>query len=112
MQLMFDPLLLSSHLPLSSHLSQQKKQKKKKKDDDEDEYTQAPRIYLTFPQDACHKYQLRAYIYQARDMHGSDESGLSGLCVCGGGGVSLCEGVCGEHTVLAVWMFSIPCNYS
>ena len=83
------PLLPPSHLPLSSHLSQQKKQKKKKKDDDEDEYTQAPRIYLLFPQDACHKYQLRAYIYQARDMHGSDESGLSGLCVCGGGGLSL-----------------------
>ena len=90
MQVLFDPLLPPSHLPLSSHLSQQKKQKKKKKkDDDEDDYTQAPRIYLTFPQDACHRYQLRAYIYQARDMHGSDESGLSGVCVGGGGGGSL-----------------------
>ena len=62
-----------------SVLSQQKKKKKKKKDDDDDDdYTQAPRIYLIFPEEASHKYQLRAYIYQARDMHGSDESGLSG----------------------------------
>ena len=25
-----------------------------------------------------HTYQLRAYLYQARDMYGSDKSGLSG----------------------------------
>ena len=32
-----------------------------------------------------------------------------GFQVCvGGRGVSLCVGVSGEHTVLAVWMFSIP----
>lgn len=31
----------------------------------------------------AHTYQLRAYIYQARDMYGSDKSGLSGKnCVC------------------------------
>ena len=68
---------VSGGKPPVFYFDSEKKQKKKKKDDDEDEYTQAPRIYLTFPQDACHKYQLRAYIYQARDMHGSDESGLS-----------------------------------
>ena len=26
----------------------------------------------------AHTYQLRAYIYQARDMYASDKSGLSG----------------------------------
>ena len=73
--------LLTVFSPSLSPLSQQKK-KKKKKDDDDDEYTQAPRVYLIFPEEACHKYQLRAYIYQARDLHGSDDTGLSGTCVC------------------------------
>ena len=34
-------------------------------------------MYVTFK--GAHTYQLRAYIYQARDMYGSDRSGLSGL---------------------------------
>ena len=32
---------------------------------------------MTFSAPA-HTYQLRAYIYQARDMYGGDKSGLSG----------------------------------
>ena len=51
----------------------------KKKDDDEDGQDanqQVPRIFVTFKD--AHTYQLRAYIYQARDMYGSDKSGLSG----------------------------------
>ena len=39
-------------------------------------------VYSVFPSTLSdtdvHTYQLRAYIYQARDMYGSDESGLSG----------------------------------
>ncbi|KAK3744089.1 hypothetical protein RRG08_018716 [Elysia crispata] len=35
----------------------------------------APRMFLTF--DTAHKYQLRAYIYQARDVIAADDSGLS-----------------------------------
>ncbi|KAL5022080.1 hypothetical protein ScPMuIL_001235 [Solemya velum] len=35
----------------------------------------APRMFLTF--DGCFKYQMRAYIYQARDLLAADESGLS-----------------------------------
>ena len=78
----------------SSKISQKKKSlkeklfsKKKKKadseseDDDDssdDECTQAPRMYLLFPKSVQFKYQFNAYIYQARDLHGSDESGLSG----------------------------------
>ncbi|XP_064383023.1 myoferlin-like isoform X2 [Halichondria panicea] len=53
--------------------------KKKKKDDDSDDEDekkqQVPRMYLTFSD--CHTYQLRAYLYQARDMFSSDKSGLS-----------------------------------
>ena len=42
----------------------------------EDGHQQVPRIFVTFKE--AHTYQLRAYIYQARDMYGSDRSGLSG----------------------------------
>ncbi|XP_028412829.1 myoferlin-like isoform X1 [Dendronephthya gigantea] len=35
----------------------------------------APRMFITF--EKPHKYQLRAYVYQARDMIPSDSSGLS-----------------------------------
>ncbi|GFO37984.1 dysferlin [Plakobranchus ocellatus] len=35
----------------------------------------APRMFLTF--DVAHKYQLRAYLYQARDVIAADDSGLS-----------------------------------
>ena len=53
----------------------------KKKDDEEGEEgnQQVPRIFVTFK--VAHMYQLRAYIYQARDMYGSDKSGLSGIYV-------------------------------
>lgn len=48
-------------------------------EDDKEEYAAAmtaPRMFLTF--DKPFKYQLRAYIYQARDLLAGDESGLSG----------------------------------
>lgn len=51
-------------------------QKKKDDDDDDERNQQVPRIFITFKD--THTYQLRAYIYQARDMYGSDKSGLSG----------------------------------
>lgn len=35
----------------------------------------SPRMFLTF--DQPHKYQLRAYLYQARDLAAADDSGLS-----------------------------------
>ncbi|KAH9524694.1 hypothetical protein Btru_027538 [Bulinus truncatus] len=35
----------------------------------------APRMFLTFS--TAHKYQLRAYIYQARDLLAADDTGLS-----------------------------------
>ena len=41
-----------------------------------------PSVYSVFPStlsdNDVHTYQLRAYIYQARDMYGSDHSDLSG----------------------------------
>eukprot|EP00731_Ephydatia_muelleri_P021451 Em0014g42a len=37
-----------------------------------------PRLYLSFKDEECHQYQLRGYIYQARDMHGISSSGFSG----------------------------------
>ena len=46
----------------------------KKDDGGEDE--QLPRIYVTFKEPYI--YQLRAYIYQGRDMYGSDANGFSG----------------------------------
>ncbi|XP_033757648.1 myoferlin-like isoform X3 [Pecten maximus] len=50
-----------------------------KTDDDDDKdgvaSLTAPRMFLTF--DKSYKYQLRAYIYQARDLLAGDESGLS-----------------------------------
>ena len=77
---------------------------KKKKDDEEGEESkqQVPRMYLTFKgrhgmgrashllllillSTDCHTYQLRAYLYQARDMHSSDKSGLSGMHLLSGG---------------------------
>ena len=51
-------------------------QKKKDDDDEDDRNQQVPRVFVTFKD--AHTYQLRAYIYQARDMYGSDKSGLSG----------------------------------
>lgn len=51
-------------------------QKKKDDEDDDERNQQVPRIFITFKD--THTYQLRAYIYQARDMYGSDKSGLSG----------------------------------
>ncbi|KAK3589425.1 hypothetical protein CHS0354_020754 [Potamilus streckersoni] len=47
-------------------------------DGDEKEYDAAlaaPRMFLTFQK--AYKYQLRAYVYQARDLLAGDESGLS-----------------------------------
>lgn len=46
-------------------------------DDDKDKETMmnAPRMFITF--DKPHKYQLRAYIYQARDLLASDADGFS-----------------------------------
>jgi hypothetical protein len=40
-------------------------------------YTISPRITLVFPPQTRHRYQMRAYIYQARNMFASDNSGLS-----------------------------------
>ena len=51
----------------------------KKDDDDSGGHQQVPRVFVTFK--GAHTYQLRAYIYQARDMYGSDKSGLSGMCI-------------------------------
>jgi hypothetical protein len=42
-----------------------------------DGYTISPRITLVFPPQTRHRYQMRAYIYQARNMFASDNSGLS-----------------------------------
>ncbi|XP_067657682.1 myoferlin-like isoform X1 [Haliotis asinina] len=44
-------------------------------DDKLDASLTAPRMFLTF--DKSFKYQLRAYIYQARDLLAADDSGLS-----------------------------------
>ena len=67
--------------PIFYFESEKKKKKKKSKksdsDSSDDECTQAPRMYLTFPEEVSYKYQLRAYIYQARDLYASDDSGLS-----------------------------------
>lgn len=87
-----------------SRFKGKREKKRKSNDDDEDEDVQrqqVPRMYLTFkgkshetdalppslptpsflkphpPHADCHTYQLRAYIYQARDMYASDKSGLS-----------------------------------
>jgi hypothetical protein len=62
--------------------SRKKKKESQEQDEDDsdssdDDCTQAPRMYLLFPKTAQHKYQFNAYIYQARDLHASDESGLS-----------------------------------
>ena len=34
-------------------------------------------MFLTYSDDEVHTYQLRAYIFQARDLYGLDQSGLS-----------------------------------
>ena len=34
-------------------------------------------MFLTYSDNEVHTYQLRAYIYQARELHGRDRSGLS-----------------------------------
>ncbi|KAH3789669.1 hypothetical protein DPMN_167855, partial [Dreissena polymorpha] len=49
----------------------------KENSDDEDEESQlaAPRMFIVFKQ--SYKYQLRAYIYQARDILAMDDSGTS-----------------------------------
>lgn len=35
-------------------------------------------MYVMYPEDSAHQYQLRAYVYLAKDMHSSDSSGLAG----------------------------------
>ena len=52
-------------------------QKKDEEDDDDDDSASAPRMFLTYGDGEVHTYQLRAYIYQARELHGRDKSGLS-----------------------------------
>ena len=52
-------------------------QKKDDDDDDDDDSASAPRMFLTYGDGEVHNYQLRAYIYQARELHGRDRSGLS-----------------------------------
>ena len=42
-----------------------------------DTSTQLPRVFVTFK--TPHIYQLRAYVYQGRDMYGSDANGFSGM---------------------------------
>ena len=82
--LQFSPKILQKKTSLKEKLFSRKKKKKaesESEDDDDssdDECTQAPRMYLLFPKSVQFKYQFNAYIYQARDLHGSDESGLSG----------------------------------
>ena len=36
-------------------------------------------MYVMYPEDSAHQYQLRAYVYLAKDMHSSDSSGLAGI---------------------------------
>ena len=43
-------------------------------------YEQVPRVFVSFKDPFA--YELRAYIYQARAMYGSDRNGLSGTYVC------------------------------
>jgi hypothetical protein len=57
-----------------------KSKKKEKKQDDsssDEECTQAPCMFLIYPEDYHYQYQLRVHLYQARDLYASDESGLS-----------------------------------
>ena len=35
-------------------------------------------MYVMYPEDSAHQYQLRAYLYLAKDMQRSDSSGLAG----------------------------------
>ena len=49
----------------------------KDEEEEDDDSTLAPRMFLTYSDDEVHTYQLRAYIFQARDLHGLDRSGLS-----------------------------------
>lgn len=48
-----------------------------KEEEEDDDSTLAPRVFLTYSDDEVRTYQLRAYIFQARDLHGLDQSGLS-----------------------------------
>lgn len=34
-------------------------------------------MLISFPKSACHTYQMRAYLYEARGLYSSDNSGLS-----------------------------------
>ena len=52
-------------------------QKKDEEEEDDDDSASAPRMFLTYSDNEVHTYQLRAYIYQARELHGRDRSGLS-----------------------------------
>ena len=42
-------------------------------------YTVHPPMYVMYPEDCAHRYQLRAYMYLAKDMQSGDSSGLSGI---------------------------------
>ena len=42
-------------------------------------YVVHPPMYVMYPEDSAHQYQLRAYVYLAKDMHSSDSSGLAGI---------------------------------
>ncbi|WAR21900.1 MYOF-like protein [Mya arenaria] len=62
----------------SRRLVENIKQKKQKDSDDEEEemaQVTAPRMFIVFKE--TYKYQLRAYIYQARDILAMDDSGTS-----------------------------------
>ncbi|KAL5474945.1 hypothetical protein EMCRGX_G026978 [Ephydatia muelleri] len=62
-----------------------------------------PRLYLSFKDEECHQYQLRGYIYQARDMHGISSSGFSDpYCVVSVGSKST-RTVVVKNTVTPVW---------
>ncbi|XP_033126409.1 myoferlin-like isoform X5 [Anneissia japonica] len=51
------------------------KKSKKDKDKEEEKRLSAPRMFLTFEKN--YKYQLRAYVYQARDLVASDSDSFS-----------------------------------
>ena len=62
-----------------------------------------PRLYLSFKDEECHQYQLRGYIYQARDMHAISSSGFSDpYCVVSLGSKST-RTVVVKNTVTPVW---------
>ena len=42
-----------------------------------------PSMYVMYSEDSAHQYQLRAYLYLAKDMQRSDSSGLAGAWIWG-----------------------------